>query len=144
MPSKLKEAALLAALATGLGTVVGGTASPALATTCNLGGPPSQLYCASSTFSTDGGWTNTMATIEEQASPGGGPGQPVTNWVGIYQLTDQPSWTLACSQTCPNSVSCSAIFDTQQALVPSQLHWVVFAATGAGQVVPGSLQSGSF
>ena len=144
MLRRLKKAALLPALcATSVGTVVGGIASPALATTCNYGGPPSQFYCANSTWSTGGGWTNAMATIEEDATPGGNPGQPVTNWVGIYKLTGS-GWVLVNNQTCPNSVSCSAIFDTQEALSQSQLLWVVFAATGPGQVVPGSMQYGSF
>ena len=142
---RLKKAAMLSALcATSVGAAVGGTPSPALATTCNFGGPPSQLYCANSTWTFGGGWTNVMATIEEDAHPGGGPGQPVTNWVGIYRLSDGPAWVLVNSQTCPDTVSCSVMFATQEAISQSQLLWVVFAATGPGQTIPGSFQYGSF
>src|SRR2546426_112715 len=76
MLRRLKKTALLSTLcATSVGAVVGGISSPALATTCNFGGPPSQLYCANSTWTSGDGWTNVIATIEEDAYPGGGPGQ---------------------------------------------------------------------
>src|SRR5437016_9824353 len=115
MLRRLKKTALLSTLcATSVGAVVGGISSPALATTCHLGGPPSQLYCANSTWTSGDGWTNVMATIEEDAYPGGGPGQSVTNWVGIYRLSDGPAWVLVNSQTCPNTVSCSVMFATQE------------------------------
>ena len=59
MLRRLKKTALLSTLcATSVGAVVGGISSPALATTCNFGGPPSQLYCANSTWTSGDGWTN--------------------------------------------------------------------------------------
>jgi hypothetical protein len=145
MPTRFRGASIvMAALAT-VATVVVAMAPAAQAGTCTPGGDPAQYYCAGSTSSFDGSWTYLAATINESSSPdGAGPAQSVPyNGAAIFQ--DQGSgWVLVAAQVCPDTVSCSTFFSIQGSVPTGQFLWVVFAATGADQLVPGSYQSGTF
>jgi hypothetical protein len=123
-----------------MGALVVCLAPPALAMTCTPGGPPDQSYCADTSWSFDGTWTNVGVTISEES-----PGQSVPyNWAGIYENEGPAGWVNVSAQLCPDSASCSTFFSTQDQVPSSQFAWLVFAAEAPGQVIPGSYKFGSF